>query len=61
MQNPFSRDPAVTVGVGADTSSFSGAMDDAIGTLGSFKGAVAGVGLALVALFDWVLHLLAGA
>lgn len=48
--NPFARDPAVSVGVGADTSAFSGAMDDAIGQLGSFKKAVGGAGLALGAL-----------
>lgn len=50
MENPFSRDPAVTVGVGADTAAFSGAMDDAISQLGSFKKAVGGVGVALGAL-----------
>jgi TP901 family phage tail tape measure protein len=43
VQNPLGggRDPAVTVGVAADTSEFGGAMDNAISKLGTFKGLVA--------------------
>ena len=51
VQNPLSdQHPAVTVGVGADTSGFTGAIDNAIQKMGAFKGAVTVAGGALAAL-----------
>jgi TP901 family phage tail tape measure protein len=49
-ENPFARDPAVTVGVGADTSEFGSAMDGAIDKLGRFRQTVGLAGGALAAL-----------
>lgn len=45
MTNPFSREPGETVGVDADTSSFSDAMEDAISKFDSFKAAVDAIDL----------------
>lgn len=51
VQNPLSdQNPAVTVGVGADTSGFSGAIDNAIAKMGGFRTATLAAGGALVAL-----------
>jgi TP901 family phage tail tape measure protein len=48
--NPFSRDPEVTVGVGADTDGFNEAIDGATGQLGDLRTAVGAAGAALGAL-----------
>ncbi|WP_459191819.1 phage tail tape measure protein [Halosimplex sp. J119] len=48
--NPFSRDPAVTVGVGADTDGFNDEIDGATEKLGTFRMAVGAAGAALGAL-----------
>jgi TP901 family phage tail tape measure protein len=48
--NPFARDPAVTVGVGADTDEFNNQIDGAVDSLGKMRTAVGLTGAALGAL-----------
>jgi TP901 family phage tail tape measure protein len=48
--NPFARDPAVTVGVGADTDEFNEQIDGAVDSLGKMRTAVGLTGAALGAL-----------